>query len=99
MRVLISAYACEPHRGSEPEVGLRMVLAAAREHDVWVLTRRNNTDSIATALHDYGVSERVQVIGIDSHGLAYSLKKRGLPELLEGIVQQLSAESVGPQES
>ena len=39
MRALISAYACEPRRGSEPGAGWLWVLAAAVNHDVTVLTR------------------------------------------------------------
>jgi hypothetical protein len=42
MRILLSAYACEPGKGSEQEVGLRIMLAAAQRHDVWVLTRENS---------------------------------------------------------
>lgn len=37
-RVLISAYACEPHRGSEPGVGWHWAVEAARDHEVRVLT-------------------------------------------------------------
>ena len=46
MRVLMSAYACEPGRGSEPGVGWNWVLQAARFNEVWVLTRSNNRRSI-----------------------------------------------------
>lgn len=43
MRILLSAYACEPGRGSEPEVGWRWAVGLAeRGHQVWVLTRANN---------------------------------------------------------
>lgn len=43
MRVLLSAYACEPGRGSEPEVGWRWAVELAEcGHEVWVLTRANN---------------------------------------------------------
>jgi hypothetical protein len=38
MKVLLSALACEPDKGSEPEVGYRALLAAASQHEVWVLT-------------------------------------------------------------
>ena len=38
LRVLISAYACEPDKGSEPEVGWKWALHLARFHDVCVLT-------------------------------------------------------------
>lgn len=43
MRVLLSAYACEPDRGSEPEVGWQRALhMLALADEVWVLTRSNN---------------------------------------------------------
>jgi glycosyltransferase involved in cell wall biosynthesis len=50
VRVLVSAYACEPGKGSEPEAGWMWSLAAAREHDVVVLTRANNRPPIEAAL-------------------------------------------------
>jgi glycosyltransferase involved in cell wall biosynthesis len=39
MKVLISAYSCEPGQGSERGVGWNVVREVARYHDVWVLTR------------------------------------------------------------
>ena len=39
MRVLLSAYACEPGKGSEAGVGWNSLRQVARYHDVWVLTR------------------------------------------------------------
>jgi glycosyltransferase involved in cell wall biosynthesis len=45
-RILVSAYACEPARGSEPGVGWNQVKQIARFHEVWVITRKNNADSI-----------------------------------------------------
>jgi glycosyltransferase involved in cell wall biosynthesis len=50
LRVLLSAYACEPGKGSEPGVGWNWALQASRHHDVWVLTRANNRASIAAGL-------------------------------------------------
>ena len=38
MKILMSALACEPGKGSELEVGFRAMLAAASRHEVWVLT-------------------------------------------------------------
>jgi glycosyltransferase involved in cell wall biosynthesis len=50
MKLLLSAYACEPDRGSEPGVGWHWVLELNRlGHDVWVLTRANNQDAIQRA--------------------------------------------------
>ncbi len=48
-RILISAYACAPGEGSEPEVGWQWALQMARFHDVTVLTRANNRPAIESA--------------------------------------------------
>lgn len=50
MKVLMSAYACEPNRGSEPGVGWNWALQASRHHEVWVVTRSNNRDVIEREL-------------------------------------------------
>lgn len=45
--VLLSAYACEPDKGSEPGVGWHWARAIAElGHTVWVVTRSNNRASI-----------------------------------------------------
>jgi glycosyltransferase involved in cell wall biosynthesis len=46
LRVLMSAYACEPGCGSEPGIGWNSVAQAARVCELWVLTRTNNRDVI-----------------------------------------------------
>lgn len=50
LKVLVSAYACEPNKGSEPGVGWNWVKQIARFHDVWVMTRENNRDIINAEL-------------------------------------------------
>lgn len=50
LKVLASAYACEPGRGSEPGVGWNYALGMAEHHDVWVLTRANNRQSITNEI-------------------------------------------------
>ncbi|MBS4009458.1 MAG: glycosyltransferase [Roseovarius sp.] len=50
MNVLISAYACEPGAGSEPGAGWEWSRAAALQHDVWLLTRKNNGPAIEAAI-------------------------------------------------
>jgi len=49
MRVLLSAYACEPGQGSEPGTGWAWARAAAQRHDVWLLTRANLAGAIEAA--------------------------------------------------
>ncbi len=50
MRVIVSAYACEPGKGSEPAVGWIWVHQLARFHEAWVITRANNCGPIESAL-------------------------------------------------
>ena len=50
LKVLVSAYACEPGKGSEPGVGWNWVNELARQHEVWVVTRANNRDTTEAAL-------------------------------------------------
>ena len=46
-RILLSAYACEPGKGSEPAVGWMWATElAASWHEVWVITREANRTSI-----------------------------------------------------
>jgi len=49
-RVLVSAYGCEPGKGSEQGVGWAWVLQLARFNEVWVITRENNRAEIERAL-------------------------------------------------
>lgn len=49
MKILISAYSCEPHQGSEPGVGWNIVREVAKYHQVWVLTRPDESGAIIEA--------------------------------------------------
>ena len=52
MRILLSAYACEPNRGSEPGVGWSWATELAQlGHQVWALTRDENRASIERDAH------------------------------------------------
>jgi len=53
IKVLISAYACEPHKGSEPGVGWNWAKQIARFAEVWVITRANNKQVIEAELKDH----------------------------------------------
>lgn len=76
MKVLISAYACEPGKGSEPEVGLQIVLAAAREHEVWAITRENNLPALRKYLASHPLGSRTHLIGLDLPQRALRWKRR-----------------------
>jgi len=51
IHVCISAYACDPTRGSEPGIGWNIVREVARRHRVWAVTRRKNEAVISAELH------------------------------------------------
>lgn len=50
MNVLLSAYACAPGKGSDPEIGWNWMQQLARLHDVWVITRTKNRPAIEEGL-------------------------------------------------
>jgi glycosyltransferase involved in cell wall biosynthesis len=62
LRVLLSAYACEPQKGSEPEVGWQWARQMARFHDVTVLTRTNQEASLAAALAEVPANVRPRFV-------------------------------------
>ena len=57
MKILLSAYACEPHKGSEPAVGWNWTLALIKQgHEVFVLTRSNNQASIGAYIRKHALN-------------------------------------------
>jgi len=57
IRVLISAFACEPGRGSEQEVGWKWACEMARYADVTVLTQTRNRPGIERWIRENGVED------------------------------------------
>ena len=76
MKILLSAYACEPAKGSEPGVGWRWAIELANlGHEVWVITRANNQPVIDAALAAEPRSN-LQFVYYDLPGWMRSLKKK-----------------------
>ncbi|MGH9683088.1 MAG: glycosyltransferase family 4 protein [Candidatus Acidiferrales bacterium] len=50
LKLLVSAYACEPDKGSEPGVGWTWVRQIATREECWVITRANNRAVIENRL-------------------------------------------------
>ena len=63
-RILISAYGCEPNKGSEQGVGWHWVLELAKTQELWVITRINNQQGIESAL-PASLVERIHFIYYD----------------------------------
>jgi glycosyltransferase involved in cell wall biosynthesis len=94
MKVLVSAYTCEPGRGSEEGVGWNRVQQAARFHDVWVLTQQEGRQGIKAALASEALP-RVQFIFLDLPPWARFWKKGRRGAQLHYYLWQLAAYFVG----
>jgi glycosyltransferase involved in cell wall biosynthesis len=78
LKVLLSAYACEPNRGSEPGVGWEWANRMAGFHDVTVLTRANNREIIESSLGSEKQPGQPDFIYFDLPPWCVKLKKRGM---------------------
>ncbi|MEY4385944.1 MAG: hypothetical protein RLY20_1227 [Verrucomicrobiota bacterium] len=81
LKVLLSAYACEPGRGSEPEVGWQWAIHLARLHEVTVVTRSNNREPIERGLATLP-PPHPKFIYFDLSPRMQSAKRAGLPVAL-----------------
>jgi glycosyltransferase involved in cell wall biosynthesis len=54
MRILLSAFACEPHKGSEAGVGWHWAVTLARHHDVTVVTDTMHQAAVEQELARHG---------------------------------------------
>lgn len=92
MKVLISAYACEPNRGSEPGVGWQWILELSKYHKVWVITRKNNRKKIEEFLEDNEFyKKRLEFIYIDLPKLLSFWKKQNKGIRLYYYMWQIAA--------
>jgi glycosyltransferase involved in cell wall biosynthesis len=91
MRILLSAYSCEPHRGSEPGVGWNWALELQRQgHDVVVLTRTNNRPQIEEFFAQAPAVPRPEFTYYDLPApFLYLKRKRVLPILLYYFLWQV----------
>jgi glycosyltransferase involved in cell wall biosynthesis len=78
MRVLISAYACGPDRGSEPSIGWNVATQVARNHDTWVLTSTENEASIRRAMQT-AAAPNMAVSFVEPFGWSLDLATRRRP--------------------
>lgn len=73
MNLLISAYGCEPNKGSESGVGWNWVKIAARHNNLWVITRSNNQIPIEACQEDWIAN--VHWVYFDLPGWVRKIKK------------------------
>lgn len=86
----MSAYACEPGRGSEPGAGWAWACAAARDHDVWLLTHVTNRAQITAALAaDPQLATRLHPVFLANSGWVTKLRRPGPTRYLYYWIWQL----------
>lgn len=90
LKVLLSAYACEPGKGSEPYVGWSWAMQLREFCDVTVLTRANNRPGIEKAMGGEK-SPHLNFLYYDPPRLFLRLKKLGLPIAIFYVVWQIGA--------
>ena len=79
MKVLLSAYACRPNRGSEPGVGWNVVQQMTKYHQIWAITREDNRPSIEAELAKHP-NPNLQFVYYDfpSWAIWWNKEQRGL---------------------
>lgn len=50
LNILVSAYACRPGEGSEPNIGWNFIKEVVKYHQIWLITRANNRPSLEAEL-------------------------------------------------
>ncbi len=92
LKLLMSAYACEPGKGSEPGVGWRWALeTAALGHEVWVITRANNKDGVERGMVLAGKPQNLHFIYFDLPAWARWWKRGGRGVYLYYLLWQWKA--------
>lgn len=77
LRVLVSAYACAPCEEPEAAAGWTMATAAARSHDVWVITRERFRGLVEKARSDDPeLAAHLTVIYLDLPPRIMAMKRR-----------------------
>lgn len=76
MKILLSAYACEPHKGSEPGVGWNVAQKLAQHHQVWVFTSNTHRPDIEAELAIRPI-ENLNIVYFDPLGWVYDWSMEG----------------------
>lgn len=87
-KLLVSAYACEPFKGSEQAVGWNLVLQLARNNHVTVITRANNKDVIEPNIPHH-LRANIKFLYHDAPSLFLKLKSKEKGVYFYYIIWQL----------
>lgn len=76
MKIVLSAYACEPNRGTEPGVGWNTAVSLAQHCQVWVFTSNTHRAEIEAQLATHPVPN-LTFVYFDPLGWIYDWSKEG----------------------
>ncbi len=76
MKILLSAYACEPNRGTEPGVGWNTAISLTQYHQIWVFTSNTHRVAIEAELAVHPI-ENLQFVYLDPLGWVYDWSQEG----------------------
>ena len=76
MKILLSAYACEPNRGTEPGVGWNTAVSLTQHHQIWVFTSNTHRAAIEAELAVRPVAN-LQFVYLDPFGWVYDWSQEG----------------------
>lgn len=87
LKILVSAYLCQPHRGSEPGAGWSVVTHLAKYHDVHVLTSSCQKPAIERELSIRPISG----VTFHYHGIGSYRTLHGMRRQIHGCIWSLTA--------
>ncbi|MDY3959068.1 glycosyltransferase family 4 protein [Romboutsia timonensis] len=93
MKILVSAYACEPNKGSEPAVGWNWTKNLSQRHKVFVITRENNKKNIESVFNN----ENIQFYYYDLPKIFKKLKAKTGFTLIYYYLWQLGAYKIAKE--
>jgi glycosyltransferase involved in cell wall biosynthesis len=76
MKILLSSYACEPGKGSEPGIGWNVAREIANYHQVWVLTSNTHRPKIEAELA-HNPLPNLNFVYLDPFGWVYDWSYEG----------------------
>jgi glycosyltransferase involved in cell wall biosynthesis len=91
LRFLVFAYACEPGKGSEPEAGWIWSRMLARLGETWVLTRRNNRETIEAQVSQLPERDNLRFVYVDLPAWSRFWKRRDRGARLYYLLWQVAA--------
>ncbi|MBQ6816124.1 MAG: glycosyltransferase [Clostridia bacterium] len=75
LKIFVSAYACEPNKGSEIGVGWHWVLEMSKYFELWVLTRSNNQPPIEEYFSNHPEQDNIHWVYYDCPNFIKKFKK------------------------